>query len=121
MLNDFGCRKAVIVFILLMMFAAGCTTTASVKMPQPVAPPPEIAAAEGWWYARFQLRWPQEEPVSWHWDLLIANEIIAPVMESSRANIRLWRFHRRAARDEAGHQFSFIFYASAQTADQVYL
>ena len=120
MLNDFGCRKAVIVFILLMMFAAGCTTTASVKMPQPVAPPPEIAAAEGWWYARFRLRWPEEEPVNWHWDLLIAHKIIAPTLDQFKGDIRLWRFHRRAARDPAGHQFSFIFYASAETAYQIF-
>jgi hypothetical protein len=119
-LNDFGYRWVAVAFILLMMVTAGCTTTAAVKMPGPIAPPPEIASAEGWWFARFQLQWPEEESVSWHWDLLIAHKIIAPAMAQSKGSIRLWRFHRRAARDEAGHQFSFIFYASAETAYQIF-
>ncbi len=120
MLNNFGYRWVAVAFVLLMMVTAGCTTTASVKIPEPLAPPPEIASAEGWWFARFQLQWPEDEPVSWQWDLLIAHKIIAPVMEQSKGSIRLWRFHRRAARDQAGHQFSFIFYASAETAYQIF-
>jgi hypothetical protein len=120
MLDNFGYRWAAIAFILLMMAITGCTTIASGKIPERVAPPPQIAASEGWWFARFQLSWPEEQPVNWHWDLLIAHKIIAPILEQSNSSIRLWRFHRRAARDQAGHQFSFIFYASAETAYQIF-
>ena len=120
MLNDFGYKRVAVVCVLLMMVVAGCTMMASGKIPEQVAPPPEIASAEGWWYARFRLRWPEEEPVNWHWDLLIAHKIIAPTLDQFKGDIRLWRFHRRAARDPAGHQFSFIFYASAQTAYQIF-
>lgn len=120
MLTDFGYRWVRLAFIFLMTVIAGCTTTSSVKIPEPIMPPPEIAAAEGWWFARFQLQWPEEESANWHWDLLIAHRIIAPVLEQSKESIRLWRFHRRAARDQAGHQFSFIFYASAERAYQIF-
>jgi hypothetical protein len=119
-LNHVGYRWAAVAFILLVMAIEGCTTTTLVKIPKSIAPPPEIASVEGWWFARFQLQWPEEEPVNWHWDLLIAHKIIAPELEKARGSIRLWRFHRRAARDQAGHQFSFIFYASAQTAYQIF-
>jgi hypothetical protein len=119
-LKDFGYRWVAVAFILLMLTVAGCTTTASGKIPGLVAPPPEIASTEGWWFARFQLQWPEEAPVNWYWDLLIAHKIVAPALEQFKGSIRLWRFHRRAARDQAGHQFSFIFYASAETAYQIF-
>jgi hypothetical protein len=106
-------------FGLLMMVMAGCTT-APVKPSGGGAPPPEIAASEGWWSARFRMQWPEEQPVNWQWDLLIADKIIAPVLEQYKESIRLWRFHRRAARDQAGHQFSFIFYSSAERATQIF-
>jgi len=83
-LNHVGYRWAAVAFILLIMVTAGCTTTAPVKIPGSIAPPPEIALAEGWWFARFQLQWPEEEPVNWHWDLLIAHKIIAPELEKAR-------------------------------------
>ena len=120
MSKNFGYRLLSGLLIFLMMVIAGCATMGSAKSAEPIAPPPEIVSAEGWWFARFQLQWPEEEPVSWHWDLLIAHKIIAPVMEQSKGSIRLWRFHRRAARDQVGHQFSFIFYASAETAYQIF-
>jgi hypothetical protein len=41
-------------------------------------------------------------------------------LEKFDNDIYLWRFYRRAARDEAGHQFSFMFYASSLTAYSIY-
>ena len=76
---------------------------------------------EGWWYARFRIKWPEEDKSpNWHIDLLLARELIAPVLSRNAAAIPLWRFHRRAARDGEGHQFSFIFYASKKTAQKIY-
>jgi hypothetical protein len=110
-----------VLLILFIMVIAGCATTGSAKLTETIAPPPqEIAAAVGWWFAQFRLRWPAEEQVSWHLDLLIAHKIVAPVLAQYKDAIRLWRFHRRAVRDDAGHQFSFIFYASAKAAYQVF-
>jgi hypothetical protein len=53
-------------------------------------------------------------------DLFISLEIVSPVLDQYGEDIILWRFHRRAARDETGHRFSFIFYCTRDTAQQVY-
>jgi len=76
--------------------------------------------ALSWWYARFRIKWPENTDPSWHVDLLIAHRIIAPVLYLHSTDISLWRFHRRAARDDEGHQFSLTFYSSPGTADQIF-
>ena len=115
--NKFAYRLISVSLILFMMGIAGCATTGPQKLIETPAPPPQkIASSSGWWFARFRMHWPAEEQVNWHLDLLIAHRIVAPALARYGDEIRLWRFHRRAVRDQAGHQFSFIFYASAQTA-----
>jgi hypothetical protein len=42
------------------------------------------------------------------------------VIDRYRKEILLWRFHRRAVRDEAGHRFSFIFYTTPANARKIY-
>lgn len=51
--------------------------------------------------------------------MMLADRVVGPVLERHRHHISLWRFHRRAARDGAGHQFSFIFYSSPERARDV--
>ncbi|MGD9239982.1 MAG: hypothetical protein PVG69_08160 [Desulfobacterales bacterium] len=121
MLKRIRYRLVSVTIIFSMLAIAGCATTIERKAVETIEPPPaEIASSDGWWYARFRMQWPQEEEPSWHTDLLIAHKIVAPVLFQYKDRIRLWRFHRRAARDDAGHQFSFIFYASSETAYQVF-
>lgn len=75
-----------------------------------------------WWYASFKLAWDgQAETLDLSKDLIIAHQLINPVLRDMNKNIKLWRFHRRAANDNAGHQFSFIFYADPQTAAQIFM
>jgi len=103
------------------MAVAGCAMTVKRQAEQTIAPPSqEIASSYGWWYAQFRMQWPAEEQANWHLDLLVAHKIVAPALEQYRDRIHLWRFHRRAARDGAGHQFSFIFYTTAETAYQLF-
>jgi hypothetical protein len=110
-----------IAFVFLVMAVLGCATIGPGKSAETIEPPPaDIASSDGWWSARFRIYWPPEEEPLWHTDLFIAHKIVAPVLSQYQDRIRLWRFHRRAARDEAGHQFSFIFYASAETAYQAF-
>ena len=119
--NKFSFLWVTAALIFGMVVMAGCATPGPAKSIETVTPPPaEVASALGWWYARFRIHWPAEEPVEWHWDLLIADKIIAPVLFQYQDDIRLWRFHRRAVQDESGHQFSFIFFASAETAFRVF-
>ena len=73
------------------------------------------ATMSGWWYASFRIN-PSKSEIQWHLDALLANEVVAPILEEYAEDIPIWRFHRRAADDVAGHQFSFIYYASPRTA-----
>lgn len=117
-----ACRKTMTLFLCLLL--TGCAgiggTMPSAGKRDGLYPLNLKTAEESWWYARYQLLWPPDEAPAWHMDALIANEIVKPVLEKQREDIPLWRFHRRANRDAAGHQFSFIFYASPGTAQKVY-
>ena len=121
MLRKTSYRLVAVAIIFSMLAMAGCATTIERKTVETIEPPPaEIASSDGWWYARFRMHWPAEEQANWHLDLLIAHKIVAPSLAQFKDEIRLWRFHRRAVRDQTGHQFSFIFYAPAETAYQVF-
>jgi len=74
----------------------------------------------GWWYARFRIQWPENTSPCWHVGVCIAHQVILPILIEHGDNLALWRFHRRAVRDQSGHRFSFIFYASPETADQIF-
>jgi hypothetical protein len=46
--------------------------------------------------------------------------VVKPSLEIYAERLPLWRFHRRAARDASGRQFSFLFYTDPATAKAVY-
>ncbi|UCF91491.1 MAG: hypothetical protein JSW39_24995 [Desulfobacterales bacterium] len=103
------------------LLLAGCAGVAPVETgdlkPVPAA---EKSAEPGWWYARFRMKWPPDAEPAWYLDVLLAHRVVSPVLHRHQKDILLWRFHRRAARDVSGHQFSFIFYASREKARQIY-
>ena len=72
-----------------------------------------------WWYVRFRMAWPEGEDAPWHPDVWLADRVLRQVLDEEADAIALWRFHRRAARDGAGRQFSFIFRAIPATAVRV--
>jgi hypothetical protein len=100
----------------LLRYLAGCATLSA---PPPMQAETAKAAPTYWWYVRFRLPWPEGEEAPWHLDLRLADQVLGPILAITSESIPLWRFHRRAARDQAGRQFSFIFYASAATARRV--
>ena len=118
-MNQRTCESGLIALcVALLLLAAGCAPTpASVKADRGTQSMAE--GAESWWYVRFRLRWPEGDEPLWYPDLLLADRVIGPVLEAERGSIGLWRFHRRAARDEAGRRFSFIFRATPTTAARV--
>ncbi|AHE96945.1 hypothetical protein [Thioalkalivibrio paradoxus] len=99
--------------------AAGPAAPPSIQpVDDPVARPAETDQLH-WWYVRFRMQWPEGEDPPWYPDLWLADRLLGPVLEAENESIALWRFHRRAARDGAGRQFSFIFRATPATADRV--
>ena len=73
-----------------------------------------------WHAVRFRLPRDEKGRAVWAMDLLLAHQIVAPLLQQYQQDIPLWRFHRRAGRDSTGHQFSWIFYADAQTAQDLF-
>ncbi|MEM7196320.1 MAG: hypothetical protein AAF402_15370 [Pseudomonadota bacterium] len=73
-----------------------------------------------WFALRFRLHWPQDQALDFSPHLLIADRFLSPLIANYSEQLPLWRVHRRAARDSAGHRFSFLFYADAETADSVF-
>ena len=101
--------------------AAGCAGTAK----QPVSESgvaqlsPQLSDEHGWWAVRFKMDRSGGD-TRWEKDLLLAHRVIAPLILAHRDEIQLWRFHRRSAGDATGHQFSFLFFTSAETAGHIY-
>ena len=111
----------------LLLLLTGCATPAS----KPLAPGSGaigIPSDGGWWSVHVHFSWPDtasdeassEASPDMHLDLLVAREIFAPLIEAHRDALPLWRFHRRAVRDAAGHRLRFLFYAPRVTAQALY-
>jgi hypothetical protein len=110
-----------IIAVLSLMVLVGCSAVQpQSKMPGATWLPAEDLGKMGWWYAAFEFPWPDGEMPAWHRDLMVAHRVVAPVLQAYRNQIRYWRIHRRAARDAAGHRFSFIFYTDPKTASEIY-
>ncbi len=109
-----------VVLILLLASACASVTPPAAQGPGPSVKAPSESPGQGWFAARFKMKWAPGGTPLWHLDGLIAYEVISPAIERHRDQIILWRFHRRAAPDQAGHQFSFIFYASPKNAEAIY-
>jgi hypothetical protein len=71
-----------------------------------------------WWKVRFRINWPGGTERDQAVVLMLADAVVKPVLREHEDELLWWRFHRRAARDGAGHQFSYMFYTSQQTAAQ---
>ncbi len=108
----------ILAMLLLFSLLSSCTSLSTTRIPEEERASPSTGS--GWWYVRFQISWPVNEEPQWHTDLILAHRVLSPIILQNKEKIGLWRFHRRALRDDAGHQFSFLFYASSKTAEQIF-
>ena len=74
---------------------------------------------KSWWICRFKISWPRNAEPDGAVDLLLAHAVVGPVLREHSKDLSWWRFHRRAVRDEAGHQFSFLFYSTSTVSFQI--
>jgi len=105
--------------ILTVVVLAGCASVKPLEMPERVFEEGEDGE-RGWWRVRFRMAWPPDREPAWHVDFFLAHRVVSPVLGRYGDRLSLWRFHRRAARDGAGHQFSFLFYSTPSTARGIY-
>ena len=114
-------RNWMTIIILLVATLTGCASLGQSPRHEvkPVAPE-ELPSGNGWWHARFRMNWPADTDPIWHMDLYLAHQVILPLLDENRREIHLWRFHRRSKRDGHGRQFTFWFYSTPRTAQQIF-
>lgn len=121
MSNQFNIRLWWLALLISGLAFTGCASlkTIDIQPETPVAHVPS-ESQRGWWFVQIQWHWPEQMVPAWHLDLLAAHQVLLPAIKAHEDGILLWRVHRRASPDEAGHQFSLLFHASGQTAEAIY-
>jgi hypothetical protein len=113
------CKYRLIIYFFICVFSA-CAYQPSVTPDLPSATADTPVAPHYWWSVKYRIRWDEFAGPDYYLDLLLADAVIEPILTAHRNAIVYWRFHRRAVRDNAGHQFSFIFYSDKNTAQKIY-
>lgn len=111
-----------VVLLGILLLGFGCSTSRKqLRLPVTDHVPPSFKITDNtyWWRCDFRIVWPDDTEIDWGMDLLLAHAVISPVLVKHINDISYWRFHRRAARDAAGHQFSFLFYSTPEIASAV--
>jgi hypothetical protein len=111
------------ILLVASLLLSACTSTVNTRpadnfAPAAIDPAPQLEDL-AWWQLRFKLSWPADESPDFSGHLLIAEQILLPLIIEHQEDFALWRFHRRAGRDNAGHQFSLIFMADENTAAEI--
>lgn len=109
--------KSILCACFIALLLCGCT--APKVYLRPSNPHAAQDEALSWHQIRFKWHWPGNQEPEWSLDLLAADRIFSGIIDRYQGSLPLWRFHRRAARDPAGFQFSFIFYSSDATAREI--
>jgi hypothetical protein len=117
-------QQAIRIYLTLAsLLLAACAPALQVEPSATFEPVPAVLGAEQpdryWWQLRFRLAWPEDEAPDFSQHLLIAEQLLLPVIIENQAQLPLWRFHRRAGRGDAGHQFSLIFFSDKATATRI--
>jgi hypothetical protein len=118
----FAEKKTVSLLILLAILAGGCSTKRSPEhllSANHLPPRYNLTDNTYWWKCNFRIVWPDDSEIDWGMDLLLAHAVVSPVLVKHSNDILYWRFHRRAARDTAGHQFTFMFFSRPEIASVV--
>lgn len=108
--------------VLVILFSSGCSlhkNTENGYDPQSIQAIAEESNRLGWWSVNFVKQWPEDSEAPFAYDPLLANEIIRPTLQRFREQIKIWRFHRRAARDPGGSRFRFVFYTTIDDAKNI--
>jgi len=73
----------------------------------------KVEEYNSWYFYRFRLNDKSNKGTRWWIDIFIIDTIIRQVIQNrSEFKIDLWRFHRRSAKDKAGHQVSLCCYTT---------
>ena len=116
-------RSLTLILLALLSLQSACTRVVTVQTPADMPPAGSLATtgeSDAWWSIDFTLDWVPDQEPDWYLDALLADQICAPALVDLGPQISLWRFHRRAADDKAGHRFSLLVYTDPLTAEALY-
>ncbi len=106
--------------IMIALLMSGCQTLAPQQLQTLTFAPEDLEMSNpGWRRCYFKIDWPKDSEARFEIDLLLAHQVFAPVLNQYGDSLYRWRFHRRAARDPGGHQFSLLFYSGSDIAEKV--
>lgn len=103
--------------LVALLILAGCATQGPVPETVETLPATDGVGADSavaWHYLRFRFARPSSDETDSYLDLLVANELVAPLLVAAQDDLLMWRFHRRWPDDPTGHQFSWIVLATPQ-------
>ena len=112
-----------VMLLAALVMLSACTRVVTVHTPGTEMPTGSMSTADSetvWWSIVFRMRWDPEQTPDWYMDALLADQICAPALEDFGPQINLWRFHRRAADDVAGHQLNLLVYTDPLTAEALF-
>jgi len=67
-----------------------------------------------WHKYYFRMNWPDNENPKWWLDLFVVDNLFREILSIHRDKIDLWRFHRRAKKDNAGHELTLYCYMTKE-------
>ncbi len=105
-----------------LLVAAGCTRVVTVTAPGDalhVSYGTQTETPAYWWDVGISIARAEDAQTLWHVDTLLADQLFRPIIKELGPRLKVWRFHRRARRDERGHLFRFFFYSDIATAELV--
>lgn len=112
-----------LLLLAILLTLSACTRVVTIQATTDDMPAGSVTGAgdaDAWWSIAFRMRWDPAQTPDWYLDALLADQVGAPALAELDPQISLWRFHRRAADDEAGHQFSLLAYTDPVTAEVLY-
>lgn len=117
-------RMIIGVLIALLLPACAIVKPQTAATEQIHGPVEKLATSAGqqhsyWWFVTVKIAWPEDQEPAWYMDSMLARQVFRPLLLEHALDIEMWRFHRRAGRDNSGHQLSFLFYAKRPIAEDM--
>lgn len=68
-----------------------------------------------WYHFKFRFGF----PANWWIDIFLIDKLFRDILAKHRDDLELWRFHRRADDDDAGHQLSLLGYTEENISKSI--
>lgn len=113
-----GCRVAPVFLALLGLILTACSWQAPLVQ-ETDSRHSRIDDLPRWHIWRFRFSRADDGATQTHLDGLLADQLLFDAVLEHADEVRLWRFHRRWARDATGHQFSLMVFAPPAVARSI--